>query len=505
MSFLSFIYALIMAIINAFSPFSGGEQTLTPIDSYRLELDDGGVLSVSADGADSVHVFDVSTHVLHMGVVGRFGTPVEVTADEFDGATLTFTYDEAALGPIPAENLLVLWYDENRDQYIEREPRLDTLSHTVSLDITTGGVYLLVDRYEWLRVWGVDVEEYAHDIVFTNSEYTPEFRITVPKFIPLSGAARDSGERSDGTSYVQLCGNTGRVDISYSLSYNKGENVWQNEYDGWTQQIAYPMDNTTVKRLEYSLADGAQAYLYRWDYDDSSRGGPVSTSLLLHVKVSNDEYISVSIGLDPEADGFDALLDTCIDYLGTFEWVGVPSEEAYMPAKEFVPQQPAGDNVSLVAFTYDAAQPAFNMLLPDCVTPNPQRMNSLYATEYDFEKGWLMFCNQSDDIYYDLYYYKGEDMWSKRLLTEEFIFNIEGLSYTVEDISADIGCPAEIYVLRFADTGKPESEHLSIYVFGFYGISDTEMVSIRCDLWADVEDEYMDIINESLRSVRFLN
>ena len=94
-------------------------------------------------------------------------------------------------------------------------------------------------------------------------------------------------------------------------------------------------------------------------------------------------------------------------------------------------------------------------------------------------------------------------MWDKRLLTEEFIFNIEGESHTVEDVSSVVGCDAEIYVLRFADTGKIESEHRMIYLFGFYRLSDTELVSVRCDLWADVESEYMELLLDSLRSFRF--
>ena len=114
-----------------------------------------------------------------------------------------------------------------------------------------------------------------------------------------------------------------------------------------------------------------------------------------------------------------------------------------------------------------------------------------------------MICNGSDDIYYDINYYRSDDMWERRLDAESYIFSLEGESHTVEDISGYTGFDSEVYVLRFADTGKVESNHLSMYVYGFYKLSDTEMVEVRCDLWADAEDEYMELIMESMRSFRF--
>lgn len=53
------------------------------------------------------------------------------------------------------------------------------------------------------------------------------------------------------------------------------------------------------------------------------------------------------------------------------------------------------------------------------------------------------------------------------------------------------------------NTGKVESNHRRVYVFGFYKLSDTEFVKIRCDLWSDNADELLPMVIKSLKSFRF--
>lgn len=77
--------------------------------------------------------------ILSSEVVGLVGIPVEITTfSEFDEATITFTYDETALGEVKEENLRVMWYDEENNQYVilDEETILDTENNTVSYKTT---------------------------------------------------------------------------------------------------------------------------------------------------------------------------------------------------------------------------------------------------------------------------------------------------------------------------------------------------------------------------------
>ncbi len=89
-------------------------------------------------------------------VVGLVGVPVEITTfSEFDEATITFTYDENALGEVKEENLRVMWYDEENNQFVilDEETVLDTLNNTVSYKTTHFSTYLVVDRQQWYDIW----------------------------------------------------------------------------------------------------------------------------------------------------------------------------------------------------------------------------------------------------------------------------------------------------------------------------------------------------------------
>ncbi|MCM1164531.1 MAG: hypothetical protein NC299_12510 [Lachnospiraceae bacterium] len=132
-----------------------------PSTSYTIDLSGTRspyVLSVTVEDAVDPHIYNMlDVHVLHTGVVGRFGCPVEVTGAA-EGSRLIFRYDGDKLYSIRPENLIVLYYDDDEDNYIELMPKLDGSSCTVSLDIgeTRDGTYMLVDSYAWLTAWGAE-------------------------------------------------------------------------------------------------------------------------------------------------------------------------------------------------------------------------------------------------------------------------------------------------------------------------------------------------------------
>ncbi|MBP8592914.1 MAG: hypothetical protein KBI35_00605 [Ruminococcus sp.] len=111
-------------------------------------------------------VDDVSGHVLHMGVVGRFGLPFELDfTDTVTDAQLTFTYNKEELRGVPEENLIVLLYNED-DQFYDELPEtvLDKENCTITVNAEKPGVYIVVDAYQWFDAWGDSrAEKFAYD------------------------------------------------------------------------------------------------------------------------------------------------------------------------------------------------------------------------------------------------------------------------------------------------------------------------------------------------------
>lgn len=318
MRVLYIFYLAFNLMLSKLAVFDGGTE------SCRLYLGNSErpqVVSVEVVGADNAQLTNVyGVNFLHTGVVGLFGCPVEVTASEFDGAYIIFSYDRAGLNLVPPQNLLVLWYDEQNSSYRELEARLDEALCTVSLDISQGG----------------------------------------------------------------------------ALSY-----------------------------------------------------------------------------------------------------------EAFVPAEErgadYFPQQAGVEDIALVQQEFDSALD-FTMLIPDCLEPYCCKN----FTEFDmggYTEIGLAYCNGSDDIYCDFNLLSGDNV-NQSWLDGDNLLHIEGESRTVTDISGKTGIPSEIYVLRFADTGKVESSHLVVYVYGVYHISDTKMVTALYSLWADNADELMPLVTQSLESFR---
>lgn len=153
-------------------------QTTTAADTSEIEkiparakIGENGAKAVTEailypkDGGDisgDVYFEDLyGRHVLHSEVVGLVGAPVEVDfdSDKVKGGTLVFVYDPDELKGVRPDALMFLWYDEENDNYLELESKLNAEEHTVSVDIKDPGCYMLVNLYEWLNVWGANLDD----------------------------------------------------------------------------------------------------------------------------------------------------------------------------------------------------------------------------------------------------------------------------------------------------------------------------------------------------------
>lgn len=97
--------------------------------------------------------------VLHTGVVGLVGAPVDVIFEpqEVGSGRLVFVYDPEKLNGVRPDALMFMWYDEENYNYLELEGEiLDEEKHAVMISIENPGVYMLVNKYEWFAAWGIE-------------------------------------------------------------------------------------------------------------------------------------------------------------------------------------------------------------------------------------------------------------------------------------------------------------------------------------------------------------
>ena len=93
-------------------------------------------------------------HYLCTEVVGLVGEPFEIeTSSEYDTATLTFTIDKSKLGDTEFDNLMFLWYNEEKDEFVELETFLDVENSKASIITTHFSKYMIVDSAAWFNAW----------------------------------------------------------------------------------------------------------------------------------------------------------------------------------------------------------------------------------------------------------------------------------------------------------------------------------------------------------------
>ena len=89
-----------------------------------------------------------SSNVIHQGVVGRVGAPIELVFNKWvTPQKLTFCYDKDELRGIPEKNLIVLHYNEDDAFYDTVEGSvLDTDACTIECEVSEEGAYLLAEE-----------------------------------------------------------------------------------------------------------------------------------------------------------------------------------------------------------------------------------------------------------------------------------------------------------------------------------------------------------------------
>ena len=138
-------------------------QTYTQkIDTTRKAGISKVSVSMGCDGHIKNRVNIIDTYNLDMrssDVVGIIGVPVEISSDvDFKKADITFSYDETALGETSENDLCMMWYDEENDNYVLLEDCiLDKEANTITYTTTHFSTYLIVDKQIWLDTMRMDM------------------------------------------------------------------------------------------------------------------------------------------------------------------------------------------------------------------------------------------------------------------------------------------------------------------------------------------------------------
>ena len=147
-------------------------------DSRKPEVTDTEIRAVCTGNIKNQISFEnlYNINVLHSGVVGLVGVPLEISynTENIKAPFLTFYYDKNELRGIPEDNLIVLHYNEETGSYDEIDGRrLNTDNSSVIVQIHEPGVYMLADIYCWYECWGIDASDYAYET--DKSEYISDW------------------------------------------------------------------------------------------------------------------------------------------------------------------------------------------------------------------------------------------------------------------------------------------------------------------------------------------
>ncbi|MDR0920017.1 MAG: hypothetical protein LBM93_12375, partial [Oscillospiraceae bacterium] len=109
--------------------------------------------------------------IMSSNLVGLVGDPFDFsTTSEFEEAKLTFTIDQTKLGDALFENLTIMWYDEENQQFVDCS---QDENFTVTSDSDNGQIsvitshfsqYMVVDSNDWYEAWAYMFEKFEPEI-----------------------------------------------------------------------------------------------------------------------------------------------------------------------------------------------------------------------------------------------------------------------------------------------------------------------------------------------------
>lgn len=99
--------------------------------------------------------------------VGLVGVPIDInSSSKFDNAKITFFMNESYSAEM-LKKLIILWYDEKNNRFVEQETHYDEINMSVSTEVNHFSKYMVVDKEEWFEAWNKEIKyPNSNNIVF---------------------------------------------------------------------------------------------------------------------------------------------------------------------------------------------------------------------------------------------------------------------------------------------------------------------------------------------------
>lgn len=125
------------------------EDSDVVIDSINVELEGTGYIN-SNTKIESI----MNDNWMCSNIAGLIGEPYDISStSKIATATITFNVDKSSLTDTAFGNLIILWYDEENQRFVEMETIHDAENSTLSTTVNHFSAYLIVDCTRWYSAW----------------------------------------------------------------------------------------------------------------------------------------------------------------------------------------------------------------------------------------------------------------------------------------------------------------------------------------------------------------
>lgn len=474
------------------------EMTEAETENQKLtrgvKLSDADVKQVVKVGIKGIFSEDTTVsdiyniNVLHTEVVGLFGCPVEISSSEFEEAVIVFEYNSDDMKNVPAENLIMLHYNEEDCFYDTIPSKLNEENHTVSAIITEPGAYMLADAFEWNAVWGEDVSEYAHNILYTNPEFN--FSMSIPEEIQLKYVSSPLEDDEDGKCQTLLeCYTNDNIQIGI-------EYLERPTYASAEEFIGAIADILECERGTITAQDGATGYYFYINFGEDI--GAQNLSMNCVFPIDNTHYINIWYGFTDEK-----YYETAIKSIESFKW----NDSSDI---EFPTESATEDAAANLKKSVTASEISFK--LPDGIVAKESDEEWQQNTASDSDDVYRTILINFDTTGYSEYVYAMDavlfnnslDVYVEANAMERLASGTDGLSFIKRDsVTLSNNCEGEILATSYdLKSNDYNAENGVYYIYGWFEAPDSiQRVNVTVVLDKDAPQEMFDELYDFVMSI----
>ena len=229
---------------------STNDEAITEI---KVDMDTNGSLERNLTIENMYGIDAMSSDVYAM-----IGEPFNFTSEtSFESATITFKIDKSKLGDTKFDNLIILWYNEEKQIFEEMPTTRNWENSTVSTTTTHFSQYLIVDCEKWYTNWEASFSELRRMWDNGTTSYKPMNTIFV------IDCCADMGEHDKDDQRLNICSNIvdGMMEddraavITYSEYGARGITGLTDKYSALAILKSYIWDSGARSNLKLALKD----------------------------------------------------------------------------------------------------------------------------------------------------------------------------------------------------------------------------------------------------------